>query len=140
MTDITDFMRRFPRLLIVALACLLLSACASNVKPVANERPAWIDNPGNGVSASAGMHVRGEAAQEELAILRAREEFAKRYGVNIQSTQTLATTVANGRSNTVGTGVAHEDSHQIDVKAVVKAKWRDPYSDVLWVWLVPSDQ
>jgi hypothetical protein len=119
---------------------LLLSACASHVKEVGNDRPAWIDNPGNGVSASAGMHVRGPVAQEELAILRARKEYAKRFGVDIKSAQILSTTVANGRSNTVGAEVAHEDSHQMDVKAVVKAKWRDPDSDVLWVWLVPSDQ
>jgi hypothetical protein len=133
-------MSRFYSILLVTLASLLLSACASQVKEAGNGRPAWIDNPGNGVSASAGMHVRGEAAQEELAIMRAREEFAKRFGVNIQSTQILSTTVANGRASTVGAEVAHEDSQQVGVKAMVKAKWRDPDSDVLWVWLVPSDQ
>ena len=69
-------------------------------------RPAWIDNPGNGVSASAGIHVRGKTAQEELAILRAREEFAKRFGVKIEAAQTTTTTVAGGRSSTVGSGVA----------------------------------
>jgi hypothetical protein len=118
----------------------LLSACATSVKEVGNERPAWIDNPGNGVSASAGMHVRGRAAQEALAILRAREEFAKRFGVSIRSVQTLSTTVANDRASTVGSQTAREDLQQNDIKAVVKAKWHDPDSDVLWVWLVPSDQ
>jgi hypothetical protein len=132
-------MNRLHGILFVTLTSLLLSACATPVKDVGNERPAWIDNPGNGVSASAGIHVRGKAAQEELAILRAREEFAKRFGVNIRSAQTLSTTVANGRASTVGTGLALEDSRQIDVKAMVKAKWRDPDSDVLWVWLVPTD-
>jgi hypothetical protein len=122
------------------LSALLLSACATSIKEVVNERPAWIDNPGNGVSASAGMHVRGRAAQEGLAILRAREEFAKRFGVNIRSAQTLSTTVAQGRASTVGSQLAQEDMQQADIKAVVKAKWRDPDSDVLWVWLVPSDQ
>jgi hypothetical protein len=125
---------------LVVLSFALLSACATGVKEVGNEQPAWIDNPGNGVSASAGMHVRGRAAQEELAILRAREEFAKRFGVSIRSAQTLSTTVSQGRASTVGSQQAQEDTQQIDVKAVVKAKWRDPDSDVLWVWLVPSDQ
>jgi hypothetical protein len=119
---------------------LLLSACATPVKEVGNDRPAWIDNPGNGVSASAGEHVRGKVAQEQLAILRAREEYAKRFGVNIRSAQTVSTMVANGRASTVGVQTAREDSQQVDVKAVVKAKWRDPDSDVLWVWLVPGDQ
>jgi hypothetical protein len=139
MTEQTNSMRRPQRTLLVALTFLLLSACAANVKQTGNERPAWIDNPGNGVSAAAGMNVRGRAAQEALAILRAREEFAKRFGVNIRSTQTLATTVANGRSNTVGADLAHEDTQQVDVKAVVKAKWYDPENDMLWVWLVPGD-
>ena len=133
-------MHRFQQLSLATLVLLLLSACANHVNEPGNARPAWIDNPGNGVSASAGMHVRGPVAQEELAILRARGEFAKRFGVNIKSAQILSTTVANGRSSTVGAEVAHEDSQQIDVKAVVKAKWHDPDSDVLWVWLVPSDQ
>jgi hypothetical protein len=133
-------MSRCCRVVLLLLASLLLSACATSVKEVGNERPAWIDNPGNGVSASAGMHVRGRAAQEALAILRAREEFAKRFGVSIRSVQTLSTTVANDRSSTVGSQTAREDLQQNDIKAVVKAKWHDPDSDVLWVWLVPSDQ
>ena len=132
-------MSRFCSILLVTLVALV-SACASPVKEIGNGRPAWIDNPGNGVSASAGMHVRGPVAQEELAILRARGEFAKRFGVNIKSAQSYSTTVSNGRASTVGAEIAHEDSQQLDVKAMVKAKWRDPESDVLWVWLVPNDQ
>ena len=107
--------------------------------PVADSRPSWIDNPGDGASASAGMHVRGRAAQEELAIQRAREEFSKRYGVTVESEQAFSTSVANNRSSTVAEHVAHEQTKQSDVKAVVKAKWRDPDSDVLWVWVVPSN-
>jgi hypothetical protein len=133
-------MRRCARTALVLLTALVLAACATTVKEPANERPAWIDNPGNGVSASAGMHVRGRVAQEELAILRAREEFAKRFGVSIRSAQTLSTTLSQGRASTTGSQQAQEEVRQVDVRAVVKAKWRDPDSDVLWVWLVPSDQ
>jgi len=123
---------------ITALFVLVISlAACAGVRHV--ERPAWIDNPGDGVSASAGMHVRGRAAQEELAILRAREEYAKRFGVTIQSVQNTATFVANQRATTVGSQAAQVNTNQADVKAAVKAKWRDPDSDVLWVWLVPSE-
>jgi hypothetical protein len=125
---------------VLILSLALLSACAAPPKPTGNERPAWIDNPGNGVSASAGIHIRGKVAQEELAIARAREEFAKRFGVSIKSVQTFSTAVVNGRSSTVSSQVAREDSQQVDVRAVVKAKWRDPANDALWVWLVPGDQ
>jgi len=120
--------------------CSLLSACNTTSSVNNSVRPAWIDNPQNGVSASAGIHVRGEAAQEELATLRAREEYAKRFGVKIEAAQTITTTVAGGRSNTVGAQISHEESRHIDVKAEVKAKWRDPNSDILWIWLVPSTQ
>ncbi len=128
------------RALLAMVAALVLAACASGARETGNGRPAWIDNPGNGVSASAGMHVRGRAAQEELAIMRARVEYAKRFGVNVQSVETLSTTVANDRASTTGSQRAHEESSQSNVRVVVKAKWLDPDTDVLWVWLVPGDQ
>ena len=131
-------MNRFRCLLLVLFSSMFISACAT-LSPVSSQRPAWIDNPGNGVSASAGMHVRGRVAQEQLAIQRAREEFAKRFGVSISSVQTFTTIVANGRSNTVLAQVGHEEIQKTEVKAVVKAKWLETGSEVLWVWLVPSD-
>jgi len=116
----------------------LLTACATNTAPVASLRPAWIDNPGNGVSASAGMNVKGRVVQEETAIARARVEFAKRFGVAINSNQSLTTTVSNNRSTTSGAQVSQESLQQSDIKAAVKEKWRDEEADVLWVWLVPA--
>lgn len=127
------------RLLSLVSLCIFLSACMS-VAPDKNARPAWIDNPGEGVSASAGMNVRGRAAQEELAIARAREEYAKRFGVSIDAGQITTTDVANGRAYTVSSGQAIEETRQVNVKAMVKAKWRDEDADVLWVWLVPANQ
>jgi 3,4-dihydroxy-2-butanone 4-phosphate synthase len=113
----------------------MLLGCATSTP----QKPAWIDNPGNGVSASAGTHVRGRVAQEELAISRARTEYAKRFGVSIDSGQIIQTSVSNDRANTVGESVAVEKSSQTDVKAMVKAKWFDEDNDVIWVWLVPSN-
>lgn len=123
---------------VLVLAALFLSACANNNQ--ATVRPFWIDNPGNGVSASAGMHVGGRVAQEELAVLRGRTEFAKRMGVDIQSEQTSATSVLNDKSSTAGIQLIHEESKQTGIKVLVKEKWREPDSDVFWVWLVPSDK
>lgn len=129
----------FIKIILLIQITLFVAACAS-VEPVSNAKPAWIDNPGMGVSASAGMHVGGRIAQEELAILRGRTEFAKRLGVNIQSEQVSSTSVANDKSSTVGVQLTHEDTSQKDIKVLVKEKWRDPDADVLWVWLVPSDK
>ncbi len=131
-------MIRYFIIIFTALLALQLGACASNHSQD-NNRPVWINNPGNGVSASAGMNVRGRAAQEELATLRAREEYAKRFGVSINSTQSMDTSVNNGRTYTVGSDSANENSRQTDVKAAVKAKWLDPETDELWVWLVPAN-
>lgn len=127
------------RAFFVAFLVVQLSACASSPSVADNIRPAWINNPGNGVSASAGMNVYGRAAQEELATLRAREEFARRFGVSINSMQSMDTSVNNGRAYTVGSDSAKENSQQTDIKAVVKAKWLDQERDELWVWLVPAN-
>ena len=126
------------KFLLLQLA-LFLTACAS-VSPALSDRPGWIDTPGKGVSASAGMHVGGRVAQEELAMLRGRTEFAKRLGVNIQSEQLSSTSVTNDKSSTVGRQLTHEDTKHNDIKVMVKEKWRDPESDVLWILMVPSEK
>jgi hypothetical protein len=131
-------MKRSSGYLIGILLSIFVSACA-NIAPATDERPAWIDNPGNGVSASAGMNVRGRAAQEELAIARAREEFARRFGVSVDATHATTTDVSNGQMRVVGHGESVETTNQTDVRAMVKAKWRDEAADVLYVWLVPAN-
>jgi len=132
-------MKYFFKIIVLFQVVTVISACATFNK-TSTERPGWIDNPGNGVSASAGMHVGGRVAQEELAILRGRTEFAKRKGVNIQSEQLSLTSVTNDKSSTMGTQLTHEDTKQSDIKVLVKEKWREPDSETLWVWLVPTDK
>jgi hypothetical protein len=100
-------------------------------------RPAWIDNPGNGVSASAGFHVGGRVAQEELAVLRGRTAYAKGMGVSIQSEQISSMLATNSNFSSVSRQDTREDTKQVDVKVVIKEKWHDRVNDVLWVWLVP---
>jgi hypothetical protein len=125
-------------LLIGALA--LLSACGGvgPNKAKGEPRPVWINEPGDGVSASAGFHVRGAQAQEELAVSRAREEFAKRYGVKVSSEAATSQLVVGDRMSSVSAKDIHEEVENKEVKATVKAKWRDPETDVLWIWLVPA--
>ena len=129
--------------LIVAMA--LLSACSSlglNGQGAMEDeqRPAWINDPGDGVSASAGFHVRGVQAQEELAITRARDEFAKRYGVVVSSEQSTQQLVVGERASSVSAKDIREEVNQKEVKATVRAKWKEPGTGVLWVWLVPAKE
>lgn len=130
------------RYLIVVLFVMLLSACVGMpVKDIVadNGRPAWIDNPGNGVSASAGMNVYGKIKQEETAIARGRTEFAKRFGVSIDAGQLVETSVSGGRASTTSQSSSMEKTNQSDVKAVVKAKWWDVEKEVIYVWIVPAN-
>jgi hypothetical protein len=126
----------FGNLTAIVLFTSLLSACSS--APVKSARPDWIDNPGDGVSASAATNVYGRVKQEETAILRARTELAKRKGVSIAAVQSTSTTVANNRATSSGQGASFEETNQSNVQGMVKAKWHDEEKDTLWVWLVPS--
>ena len=125
----------------VLMACLagcVTTPRTSDAPAESAPRPAWIDNPGDGVSASATFHVRGKQAQEELAVMRAREEFAKRYGVKISSDHDVQQTTVNERTSSVSEKSIREEVRDADVKAVVKEKWTDPANGSLWIWLVPS--
>jgi hypothetical protein len=127
----------------VGQLCLLvlLTGCLAHMPPEqhsADIKPAWVDNPGDGVSASAGVHVRGRVAQEALAVTRAREELAKRLGVTISSQSATVQRVNNDRMSSTSNKQIQETVSGAEVKAVVKAKWLEPGSQVLWVWLMPS--
>lgn len=125
------------KVLLILFATLLLSACASPQKRP--ERPAWIDNPGNGVSASCTTHVRGRHFQEELAISRAREQLAARYGVTVKMTQNIKEVLVNDSASV--TSVKNSEQTIDNGKMViarVKAKWLNKITDELWVWLVPE--
>lgn len=126
----------------VILVMLFISGCANTPSntSAANAKPDWIDNPGNGVSASAGFNAVSRVAQEELAISRARTEYANRFGVSVESIQITHTEVVNDHAHTESTHDTKIVTDQKDVKARVKQKWRDPVNDYLWVWLVQSDQ
>jgi len=133
---------RFVKILSLAALVFLVACAARSSAPHGSRelpRPGWIENPGNGVSSSAAFHVRGKQAQEELAITRAREEFAKRYGVTISSDHDIAQTTVNDRMSSVSEKSIREEVRDREVKAQVKEKWVDPATGALWVWLVPSE-
>jgi hypothetical protein len=122
---------------VVAIGCLASCSSVQRNTPSENLRPAWIDKPGDGVSASAGMHVMGRVAQEELALSRAREELAKRSGVTISSEHEVQQFTQNDRSSTTASKTIREDVKDREVKAVLKGRWLDPVTGAIWVWVVP---
>lgn len=126
------------RIILAGLLVSVVTGCMSPPAVLDRTPPAWIEQPGDGVSASAAIHVRGRAAQEELAIARAREELAKRRGVTIDSASRIEQHYRAGRLATDSGKQISETVSGIEVRSRVQAKWLDPDTGVLWVWVVPD--
>jgi hypothetical protein len=127
-----DGIIRYP---LIALLALLISACASTPKP--EPPPDWVFNPGDGAVGSAITHVRGRYYQEELAMIRARERLAARYGVEISSVHTVTERVRNDQAYVASDKEIHQRVGKTVVKAQVRATWYDKMKDEVWVWMYP---
>ena len=99
--------------------------------------PAWIDEPGNGAVGSCTTHIRGGHYQEELAISRARERLAARYGVDIASIHTIKEKVVNDRSYVTSKKEILQQVNKTTVKAHVRGIWHDKARDEIWAWVYP---
>lgn len=126
------------RLFLLFVLCTgLLTSCSSNTKP---DMPDWIDNPGDGAVGSSTMHVKGRYYQEELAIARARERLAARYGVEISSIQTIHEKIVNDHAYVTSDKQVLQEVNNKTVKAQVRATWHDKARDEIWVWVYPVSE
>jgi len=117
------------------IALFTIAACQSGaVNPV---KPDWITSPGQGTVGSSVTHVKGRYYQEELAISRARERLAARYGVKISSVQTIKETVTNDRAYVTSVKQIEQAVKSRVVKAQVREIWYDTAHDEIWVWVYP---
>lgn len=114
--------------------CLLFSQAG-----LAQDRPEWIDNPGNGAVGSAPTHILGKHAQEELAISRARIRLAARLGVVVDSIQQIEESVANDQSSVTSERKTTQKISAATVKAHTQALWHDLERDVIYVWVIPVE-
>ncbi len=110
----------------------LISACAPE-----NVKPAWINDPEQGAVGSSTTHVKGRHYQEDLAISRAREKLAARYGVEIGSDQIITERVVNDKFYVTSDKEIRQSIKNKVVKAHVRATWHDTSQDELWVWVFP---
>ena len=117
------------------LLLLLLAAC--NETREVEPPPAWITDPDDGAVGSAVTHVRGRHAQEELAITRARERLAARYGVELSSVQTITEKVVNENAYVTSLKQIDQSISKREIKAHVRAIWYDASQDVVWAWVYP---
>ena len=117
---------------------LVLTGCNNTqAKPKHSifEKPKWINNSMGGAVGSCGTHMKGRAAQEELALDRALTELAKQKRANILS-NSYSSEKENGtgyRSSSVNNTYVKTDAQ---VSSEIKAKWRDPRTDIFYVWVV----
>lgn len=122
--------------ILILILNLLSVGCASNA---GQDKPAWVDNPELGVSASCETHIKGRHYQEQLAIARARQQLAARYGVEVSSEHKIKQEVTNDSSYVTSIKEMQQVVNGKTVKARVRKKWHDTRSDVLWIWLYPTN-
>jgi len=135
-TDIYRHVQKSLHRTLLLTGLLVMVSCSQNVRePVV--QPDWINNPEDGAAGSAVTHVRGRHAQEELAITRARERLAARYGVELSSVQTVSERVINDRAYVTSSKVIDQAVSKREIKAHVRETWYDPDHDVIWVWVYP---
>jgi hypothetical protein len=117
------------------IALLFITGCQYSATKSA--RPDWINNPDEGAVGSSVTHVKGRHYQEELAISRARERLAARYGVEISSIQTIREKVANDRAYVTSVKEIQQAIKKQTVKAHIREIWYDASHDEIWVWAYP---
>lgn len=126
-------MRISAQFLLLILSLFSLYACQQSVKA----NPNWVNNPGSGAVGSAGTHVKGRHYQEELAIARARERLAARYGVEVSSVQTIHEKIVNDHAYVSSDKEIQQQINSTVVKAHVREIWHDKGKDVVWAWVYP---
>lgn len=102
-----------------------------------HEKPEWITDPGDGAVGSCKTHVKGRHYQEELAIGRARERLAARYGVEVSSVQTIKEKIVNEKAYVRSDKEILQTVNKTIVKAHVRETWIDKQYDEVWVWVYP---
>jgi len=125
---------------VVSMACLLaLTGCTPVTVPVEHP-PAWVLNPSNsgvvGGVGSCGPHLNGFNAQRTTAIRRGLDEIAIQKGVTISNVALVGTTGTRAGTTTSMESWSFQTVDNQKVTAVVKASWRNPVTEELFVWVV----
>lgn len=118
---------------LLLMAALLLGGCAG--QPRNGGAPDWIMKPGSGVVASCGFNIKGRYAQEQCALMRARERLAAQQGVEISSVSYLSERMRNDASSVSLNKETLEKVSGVTVKARIRDTWYDAQRDEYYVWL-----
>jgi len=122
------------QILAFTLTAILLIGCNQEKT---QQKPEWITDPGDGAVGSCKTHVKGRHYQEELAIGRARERLAARYGVEVSSIQTIKEKIVNEKAYVRSDKEILQTVNKTTVSAHVRETWIDKEYDEVWVWVYP---
>jgi len=122
------------QILAFTLTAILLIGCNQEKT---QQKPEWVTDPGDGAVGSCKTHVKGRHYQEELAIGRARERLAARYGVEVSSIQTIKEKIVNEKAYVRSDKEILQTVNKTTVKAHVRETWLDREYDEIWVWVYP---
>lgn len=130
------------RWIVAVWALLMMAGCGASPAPqaAAQGMPEWVYNPGmsgkiGGVGSSI-THVKGRAAQRELAISRALDEIARQMGVKVSNVLSTEASAGKGTASSSMESYSFQTTDGRVVKARIKAFWHDDYRDELFVWMV----
>jgi len=122
----------------VILLALVFSGC-NNTQPKPEkskyEKPDWVNNSQGGAVGSCGPHMNGNAAQEKVAMDRALTALAKQKQSSVVSTST-------GTEKESGIGYSSTNTNKTEVtsnaqvSSTTKATWRDPKTNIYYIWMV----
>ena len=120
----------------ITILVLILSGCTNTQpKPSKYEKPNWINNTQGGAVGSCGSHMNGDSEQEKVAMDRAITQLAKGKKANI-----MAHSVGKEKENALGYTSTNSNKTEVttnaQVSSTIKAKWRDPKTNIFYIWMV----
>ncbi|VFQ45287.1 hypothetical protein MSL71_29440 [Desulfoluna butyratoxydans] len=81
-------------------------------------------------------HLNGYSAQRKQAIRRALDEIAMQKGTTISNVSLVGTTGTRAGTSTSMESWSFQTVDNQTVTAVVRASWKDPVTEELFVWVV----
>ena len=120
----------------IIMVGLVLTGCNNTQpKPSKFDKPEWVSNTQGGAVGSCGSHMNGNAAQEEVALNRAITQLAKSKNASVVA-HSIGTEKENGLGYTSTNTNNTEVSTDSQVSSTVKEKWRDPKTNIFYIWIV----
>ncbi len=125
--------------LLICICLFSFTSCLTTTKKDTSSPPDWIYNPAvdgkiGGVG-SAGLHIKGNDAQREMAISRAIDSIARQMGVKVQNTSVYAVSGSSAGTRSSMNGLSIHTVSGATVNAVIKEMWRDKKTGELFVWM-----